>query len=383
MDALKNTLARPPRQSATTIAIVLAAIVLFLWSWNTSEMNIPRLFIALPKTWEIISSLVQPDILARPVVSQKGNLPFPVPCGAEEAPPPQPSELRIVSSVPCASASSTIQIEAYGLHPGSDVFVRWRLPNDLSLSIGRFIADKNGHISAPARVTELMAEGGIGSIEVEGRREEGLPHPSPAFLLTLEKAVETIFMAMMATTLGSIIAIPLSFLGARNIMARGRVGTVIYYIVRTTFNLARSIEPIILAVVFAIWVGFGPFAGVLALSIQTISNMGKLFSEAVEGIDPGPVEAIAATGANSLQIIVYGIIPQIIPPFTSFALYQWDINVRMSTVIGFVGGGGIGFQLKTWIDEFSYHKAGTATWAIVAIVWIMDYASARMREKLV
>src|SRR5690606_22395767 len=109
-------------------------------------------------------------------------------------------------------------------------------------------------------------------------------------------------------------------------------------VTRTFFNLTRSVEPLILATIFAIWVGFGPFAGVLALTISTIANLGKLYSEAAESIDPGPIEAITATGGTRLQVIWYAVVPQIVPPYISFTVYHWDINVRMSTIIGFVGG---------------------------------------------
>src|SRR5690606_10217601 len=124
--------------------------------------------------------------------------------------------------------------------------------------------------------------------------------------------------------------------------------------------VTRSIEPIIWAVIAAVWVGLGPFAGVIAMTIHTIAALGKLYSEAIESIDPGPIEAVTATGANALQRIMYAIVPQIIPPFLSFTIYRWDINVRMSTIIGFVGGGGIGQYLFEWINQSRGTAAGLA-----------------------
>jgi len=111
--------------------------------------------------------------------------------------------------------------------------------------------------------------------------------------------------------------------------------------------------------------------------------MGKLFSESIENIDPGPIEAINATGANIFQIIRYAILPQIIPPFVSYLIYQWDINIRMATIIGFAGGGGIGLTLSTYFGSLQYHKAGTVVLAIVIIVAMMDFTSAKIREQLV
>jgi phosphonate transport system permease protein len=190
-------------------------------------------------------------------------------------------------------------------------------------------------------------------------------------------------MALVATTIGSIFAIPLSFLAARNVMGNSPLGRTIYYSLRSFFNITRSVEPLILVLVAAAWVGAGPFAGVLALALNNIPNLGKLFSETIEEIDTGPVEAVTATGSNRLQTLVYAVVPQLVPPFLAFIIYQWDINIRMSTVIGFVGGGGIGQQFRVWISLNQYAAAGTAILAIVIMVWTMDYLSAKARERLV
>jgi phosphonate ABC transporter permease subunit PhnE len=161
------------------------------------------------------------------------------------------------------------------------------------------------------------------------------------------------------------------------------VGNIIYYATRTFFNVVRAVEPLIYGIVFVIWVGLGPFAGTLALTLHTVATLGKLYSEQVENIMPGPIEAITATGANRLQTIVYGVIPQIVAPFISFTLYRWDVNVRSSTILGFVGGGGIGFILMQNIQLLKYRAASTNMLAIAIVVIILDYVSARVREKYV
>lgn len=161
------------------------------------------------------------------------------------------------------------------------------------------------------------------------------------------------------------------------------VGSVIYGIARTAMNIVRSIEPIIWAIVCTIWVGLGPFAGSIALTLHTIAALGKLYSESIESIDPGPIEAIQATGANRLQTIIYAVVPQIMPPFISFTIYRWDINVRMSTILGLVGGGGIGFLLIQWIRQFQYENAGIAVWLITITVATLDYVSSTIRERFV
>ncbi|MCB9444734.1 MAG: ABC transporter permease subunit [Ardenticatenaceae bacterium] len=161
------------------------------------------------------------------------------------------------------------------------------------------------------------------------------------------------------------------------------IGAAIYTIARGIFNILRSIEPLIMAIVFVVWVGLGPFAGVMALTLHTIAALGKLFSEQIEGISEGPIEAILSTGASRLQMVVFGVIPQIIPPYIAYTLYRWDINVRMSTIIGFVGGGGIGFLLSQSIRLLRYREASVMMLAIAIVVSALDYVSARVRTRII
>lgn len=161
------------------------------------------------------------------------------------------------------------------------------------------------------------------------------------------------------------------------------IGMVIYLVSRTIFNVLRSIEALVMAIVFVVWVGIGPFAGSLALALHTIAALAKLYSEKVESIMAGPIEAVSATGANRLQTIVYAVVPQIVPPYISFTMYRWDINVRMSTIIGFAGGGGIGFLLQQNINLLNYRAASVQMLAIAVVVASMDYLSSKIREKIV
>ncbi|OGO19818.1 MAG: hypothetical protein A2Z14_06205 [Chloroflexi bacterium RBG_16_48_8] len=147
------------------------------------------------------------------------------------------------------------------------------------------------------------------------------------------------------------------------------IGITVYFIMRTILNAIRSVEPLVMVIVFVAWVGIGPFAGALALSLHTIAALAKLYSEQVESILPGPLEAITATGANRLQTIMYAVVPQIIPPYISFTMYRWDINVRMSTIIGFAGGGGIGFLLQQNINLLAY-RAASAQMSPSPLLWL-------------
>jgi phosphonate transport system permease protein len=194
--------------------------------------------------------------------------------------------------------------------------------------------------------------------------------------------IDTIYMAFMATCLATPPAVLLGFLAARNLMKQSRVGYMIYFIVRLVINVSRSIEPLIWAIVFSVWVGIGPCAGMLALWLHSIAALTKLFSEQIESVSHGPLEAMAATGAHPVQVIRYGVVPQVVLPFLSFTIYRWDINLRMATIIGLVGGGGIGTLLNQYQGLAMWHEVGLILIVIVVAVWAMDYASARLREAI-
>ena len=175
----------------------------------------------------------------------------------------------------------------------------------------------------------------------------------------------------------------MSFLASRNLMSHSPLTLAIYYATRFVLNVIRAIEPLIWALIAVVWVGLGPFAGIIALTVHSVAALGKLYSEAIEGIDAGPIEAIQATGATRLQTIAYAVVPQMIPPFVSFSIYRWDINVRMSTVIGLVGGGGVGFILVQYIRLLDYRSAGIAVWFIAVTVAVLDYVSSEIRQRFV
>ncbi len=198
----------------------------------------------------------------------------------------------------------------------------------------------------------------------------------------LNAAIVSIFMALVATLFGFVFAFPLSFLGARNMVTKNRLGWAVYTVVRGAFNVGRSIEPFVMALFFAFWIKFGPFAGALALFFHTVAALGKLFSEQVEAIDPGPVEAIVASGGSRLQVLRYGVMPQVVPPFLAFTLYRWDINVRMSTIIGIVAGCGLGRFFNYFKNELRWHEVGAVLVIIAVVVISMDYISGRVRERI-
>jgi phosphonate transport system permease protein len=208
-------------------------------------------------------------------------------------------------------------------------------------------------------------------------------HASDTLVSSLGRMGETILLALMGTVFGVLFSVPLSFLGARNLMGSSPVGRAVYWVVRLIFTITRSIEVLILGVIMVVIVGIGSYAGVLAIVVHSVGSLGKLYSEAIEGIEPGPVEAITATGADRLSTVLYGVVPQVIPTFLAVTIYWWDHNVRMSTVLGLVGGGGIGFLLIQYMNLLQFNQAATVLWLIVIVVTAMDYASAAIRSKLV
>ncbi len=198
----------------------------------------------------------------------------------------------------------------------------------------------------------------------------------------LQAMVVTIFTAFMATIVAVPVAFLLAFPAARNVMSANARERTVYAVLRALLNIVRSMEPIIWAIIFSVWVGIGPFAGMLALVVHTIASLAKLYSEQIENVSDGPIEAIEATGATRLQVLWFAVVPQCVLPFLSYTIYRWDINVRMATIIGFVGGGGIGTLLTQYQGLSRYQEVGTLVIVITLVVWLLDVASARVREVL-
>ncbi len=195
--------------------------------------------------------------------------------------------------------------------------------------------------------------------------------------------VITIFLGIIATAIAAVVSLPASFLGARNIMTSNTVTAAIYGVVRIVFTIIRSIDVLIVVIIATIIFGLGSAAGVFALAFHNVGVMGKLYSEAIEGIDAGPLEAITATGANRFQVIWTAVLPQIVNPFISFTIYRLDTNVRLAPILGLVGGGGIGVLLFQTIQLLQYHKAGVIIFLIIVTVAAMDFISAQVRKRLV
>ena len=370
----------------TLLKLLLAVflVTMYVYGWRVTQIDLRKLVAPPANLQGLVSDLFHPDVFSRGQKSYRVYRTFLVPCDPSR---PRSGEVGegLTITPDCGRIGARVTIQGTGLRPNTKGLVNWRTQQGGSTTLGQIKTDAKGDFTFVTRVPPAPpghTEGQQGA-EVILSWEEGAMGFSETARQVAAKMVETIFLALMATSFGVILAVPISFVAARNVMGFSRLGLLVYFLVRLFLNILRSVEPLIWALIFIVWVGIGPFAGVLALTLHSIAALGKLYSEAVESIDPGPVEAIQSTGANLMQTVVYAVVPQVLPPFLAFTIYRWDINVRMSTVIGLVGGGGIGFLLIQWINLIQYRQAATAVWAIVIVIASMDYFSAWIRKKVV
>lgn len=191
--------------------------------------------------------------------------------------------------------------------------------------------------------------------------------------------IETVQIAIWGTFLSIFLALPLAFLASRNIAPY----RIVFEGARLVLNALRGVSELVFALVFVSAVGLGPFPGILALTLHNAGMLGKFCAEAIEAVDPGPVEALNATGATWSQTIVYGIIPQAIPHFITYTLYRFEVSIRSATVLGLVGAGGVGFHLISSIRLFDYQRTAMVLIAIVVLVAVTDYIGTRIRAKII
>lgn len=208
--------------------------------------------------------------------------------------------------------------------------------------------------------------------------KEFFPPNFAQWRLYVDEMLVTLQIALWGTALAVITAVPMALMASSNI-----VPWWVYQPMRRVLDAFRAINEMVFAMLFVVAVGLGPFAGVLALWIHTSGTLAKLFSEAVEAIDPQPVEGIRSTGASALHEIVYGVIPQVIPLWISFTLYRLEANVRSASVVGMVGAGGIGVVLWEIIRGFQYAETGAVMLIIIVTVSLIDLVSSRIRQLFV
>ena len=404
----RDAVLRVRRRRGSPLLFALVLFTFFALGWQISEIVPSRLVTDFPQAMRPLGQVIWPwqsAVTREPQLSVAGaSITVPKSPGPGPSADPVTAGLPHIVSVPSTGNLSTLDdnnqvvpgttlaVTGTGFKPGVQVELWWVDPLRNAFRLrkgGSYLVvtpDSSGNFSVSLAMPYSIGPQEKGKDQphrLEARQNLGFgpAHASEALVLTVQRMVETIFMGMMATLFGIILSIPVSFLAARNIMSGSPVTLAIYYATRTVMNVIRAIEPLIWALIAVVWVGLGPFAGIVALTVHSVAALGKLYSEAIEGIDAGPIEAIQATGANRLQTIVYAVVPQMISPFVSFSIYRWDVNVRMSTVIGLVGGGGVGFILVQYIRLLDYRAAGIAVWFIAVTVAVLDYVSAEIRRR--
>jgi phosphonate transport system permease protein len=380
-----------PKVSSVIIPLVLWLILAYGVGGQVTEFDIPALFANAGRSQTMINEMFNLDFTQPRTEKRTGFSTIESPCSSE---PPAPrrttGDVEVTIVQPCSNVGGVITIIGTGFWPNQAVEFAWKNPIGGQAMNASATADATGKVELNWQVLPIVHSTApdpsvpqIHRIELIQQRPIGGIELSATGGYILQGMSETLGLAFLSTIVGALLAIPLGFLAARNLMTGSPFGTVVYLVVRTLLNITRSIEALILAIIFVIIVGLGPFPGMIALTVHTTAALGKLYSEVIEGIDPGPIEAIRATGANWIQMVRYSVIPQVVPSFTALTIYRWDINVRSSTIIGFVGGGGIGFFLWQWIILQDFRAVGSSFVAIAVVVIILDFVSARIRERLV
>jgi phosphonate transport system permease protein len=246
------------------------------------------------------------------------------------------------------------------------------------------------------RLGELFSREGSGQI-LTYIRKLFPPDLSPNALREgFRGAVETFAISFLGTLLAFVIGLSVVFFASRNLMYSGllyemepaewwRRGLRMlpYFVAKGLLNILRTIPEIVWALIFVFIVGLGPFPGALALGFHTGGVLGKLFGEVLEDVDYQPIEALQSTGASRMQILFYGIAPQVLPQFVSYTLYRWEVNIRVAAVLGFVGAGGLGQRIQIAISLFLEHQLLTLLIFIYILVTIVDYLSAYLRRKAI
>lgn len=195
----------------------------------------------------------------------------------------------------------------------------------------------------------------------------------------LVRAAETVAMGTVGTSFAALLAVPMCILAARNVTP----AIWAYYPARWLLNALRGIDSFVFALIFVAAVGLGPFAGVLGVALHMAGSIAKLWSESIEAVEPGPLDAVTMSGAGRLKVIRYALIPDVLPSLSSITLYMWEFSVRASTVLGIVGAGGIGQELKNSVDLLQFDRVFTILLIVLAMVTVIDSTSAWLRRRLV
>lgn len=260
----------------------------------------------------------------------------------------------------------------------------WRAGTGLAAFIGAtLLAAGIGGFDVARLIAGLPRVGEFLTLLVPPIRTERLLHDLGEWYWGIgrwcELLLDTLLMAMLATTLGTLGGAILSFPAARNLTS----GLVAYWVSRRVLEFARAVPDLVFAIVFVFAFGLGPLAGVLAIALHTLGAQGKLFAEANENVDMRPLEGLRASGASPREEIVYAVLPQVLPNWISFSFWRFEINVRSATIIGFVGAGGIGLELYEALRLNYYDDVGAILLIVAGAVFAIDWASEVLRGRII
>ena len=228
------------------------------------------------------------------------------------------------------------------------------------------------------RDTDWSRMGSVGKVFAAAGRFVGVD--VSLFPSLIGPMIETFMIACLGTLVGVIICIPAAWFGAQNVTP---FKPITYPLARLMMTLSRSIHEIVWALFFVAAVGLGALAGVLALAVRSLGFIAKMSAEAIEDIDPGPVEAIRATGGNTFQVILYGVLPQVLPQILSVIVFEWEINIRRSAVLGLVGAGGLGLVFFRQMNTFNYHGVTSVIIAILVLIFAGEVVSYYARKAVI
>jgi phosphonate transport system permease protein len=226
--------------------------------------------------------------------------------------------------------------------------------------------------------TDWKRMGGLGNVLKAAYRFAGLD--LALFSTLLGPAIETLMIACLGTLLGVIICIPAAWFGAMNITP---YKPITYPLARMMMTLSRSIHEIVWALFFVSAVGLGALAGIFAIAVRSVGFIAKMSAEAIEDIDPGPIEAIRAVGGNDFQVVIFAILPQVLPQILGVVIFEWEINIRRSAILGLVGAGGLGLVFFRQMNTFNFHGVMSVIVAIFGLILIGEVLSYWTRRKII
>jgi phosphonate transport system permease protein len=251
--------------------------------------------------------------------------------------------------------------------------LNWLVIAFLLFGINRLAIDTNVDLTLFVKSSNIAAARKLAS---------GLFHPDwSIYGLVIRQAWVSLEMALLGTLVGASVATPLSFFAARNLMGRNPATRPVYYVMRFLLSCCRAIPTLIWGLI-AVSFALSHFPGIVALGIFSFALLSKLFSEAIEAIDWGQIEAVTATGANPLQVIIFAVIPQVVPYFISHTLYALEVNIHSAVVLGLIGAGGLGLIINEFVEQLAWDKASTVLIITIAMTLTIDYSSAYIRSQL-